>query len=161
MTQQHSIAGVVLDMNNTPLEGVSVKIYRLRSLQMEQIGYERTEANGQYVANFDPGSPVIVRYDYFPGAMDNCHPTLLSHLSGACNHTVSVVMYKVGLAYERDDVLDILSAYERVYLLDVGRNVPVTEIRSTYRPGLGMLKFVDEITEHRYRRVTELYDQGA
>ena len=161
MTQQHSIAGVVVDTNNTPLEGVSVKIYRLFSRQIEQIGYGRTEANGQYVADFDAGSPVLVRYDHFPGGLDDCHPAIISHLSGASNHTVSVVMYKTGWHYERDDLLDILSAYERVYLLDVSRNVPVAEIRSMYRGGLGMMKYVDEITEHRYRQVTGLYDQGA
>ena len=161
MTQQHCIAGVVMDTNNTPLEGVSVKIYRLSYRQIERIGYARTEANGQYVADFDAGSPVIVRYDHFPGGLDDCHPAIISHLSGASNHTVNVVMYKTGRPYERDDLLDILSAYERVYLLDVSSNVPVAEIRSTYRVGLGMMKYVDEITEHRYRQVTGLYEQGA
>jgi hypothetical protein len=39
--------------------------------------------------------------------------------------------------------------------------VPVAEIRSTYRGGLGMMKYVDEITEQRYRQVTGLYEQGA
>jgi hypothetical protein len=57
--------------------------------------------------------------------------------------------------------LDILSAYERVYLLDVSLNVPVAEIRNTYRSGLGMMKWVDEITERRNRQVTALYDQGT
>ena len=161
MTQQHCIAGVVMDMNNTPLEGVSVKIYRLFSSQIERVGYARTDANGQYVADFDSGSPVIVRYDHFPRGSDDCHPTIISHLSGASNHTVSAVMYKTGRHYERDDLLDILSAYERVYLLDVSSNVPVAEIRSMYQLGLGMMKYVDEITEHRYRQVTRLYEQGA
>jgi len=161
VTQQHCIAGVVLDMNNTPLEGVSVKIYRSSFRQMDQIGSGRTEANGQYVVDFDAGSPVIVRYDHFPGGLDDCHPAILSHLSGASDHTVNVVIYKAGQHYERDDLLDILSAYERVYLLDVSRNVPVAEIRRTYRGGLGMMKYVDEMTEQRYRQVTGLYDQGA
>jgi hypothetical protein len=138
-----------------------VKIYRQSGGRMERIGYGRTEPSGQYVANFDAGSPVIVRYDYFPGGLDDCHPALLSHLSGANHHTVNVVMYKVGQYYEQDDLLDILSAYERVYLLDVSLNVPVAEIRNTYRSGLGMMKWVDEITERRYRQVTALYDQGT
>src|SRR5882724_9870533 len=96
VTQQHCSAGVVMDTNNTPLEGVSVKIYRLSYRQIERIGYARTEANGQYVADFDAGSPVIVRYDHFPGGLDDCHPAIISHLSGASNHTVSVVMYMTG-----------------------------------------------------------------
>jgi hypothetical protein len=161
VTPQHSIAGIVVDTNNAALAGVSVKIYRLSSRQVEQIGYGRTEANGQYVADFDAGSQVIVRYDHFPGGLDNCHPAIISHLSGASSHTVNVVMYKAGEHYEQDELLDILSAYERVYLLDVSRNVPVAEIRTMYRAGLGMMKYVDEITEHRYRQGTGLYDQGA
>ena len=50
MTQQHCLSGVVVDTNNTPLEGVSVKIYRSSFRQIDRIGYARTEANGQYVA---------------------------------------------------------------------------------------------------------------
>lgn len=161
MTQQHCIAGVVVDTNNIPLEGVSVKIYRSSFRQIDQIGSGRTEANGQYVADFDAGSPVIVRYDHLPGGLDDCHPAIVSHISGQSDHNVNVVMYKAGMFYERDDLLDILSAYERVYLLDVSNNVPVAEIRSTYRGGLGMMKGVDEMTEHRHRQVTELYEQGA
>jgi hypothetical protein len=159
--QQHCISGVVVDTNNTPLEGVSVKIYRSSFRQIDQIGYARTEAIGQYVADFDPGSSVIVRYDHFPGGLDDCHPAIVSHISGQSDHNITVVMYKAGMYYERDDLLDILSAYERVYLLDVSSNVPVTEIRSTYRIGLGMLKGVDEITNHRHRQVTGLYEQEA
>jgi hypothetical protein len=161
--QQHYIAGVVVDLDNTPLEGASVKIYRCLPdwRRMEQIGYGKTEANGLYVAAFDAGSNVIVRYDHFPGAMDNCHPTLLSRLSGASNQTVNVVMYRIGLGYAQDDVLEILSAYERVYLLDVSRPVPVAEINKTYRSGLGMLKYVDDITKQRYEQVTALYDHRA
>jgi len=161
MTQQHSVTGVVVGANNVPLEGASVKIYRSLTGQTGRIGYGRTEENGQYVAGFDAGGPVIVRYDHHPGGLDNCHPAVISHLSGANNHTVNVVMYKVGMHYERDDLLDILSSYERVYMLDISNDVPVEEIRNMYRAGLGMMKHVDEITKRRYREVIGLYDQGA
>ena len=161
MTQQHCIAGIVVDNDNTPLEGVSVKLYRLSFRHIEQIGSWRTEANGLYVAQFDAGSPLIVRYDHFPGGLDNCHPAILSHLSGANDHMVNAVMYKAGRAYERDELLDILAAYERVYLIDVASNVPVAEIRSRYQGGLGMMKGVDEMTEQRHRQVTGLYEQEA
>jgi hypothetical protein len=56
--------------------------------------------------------------------------------------------------------LDILSAYEHVYLLDVSNNVPVAEIRRTYRVGPGMMKYVDEMTERRHRQMPELYEQA-
>ena len=158
MTQQHCIAGVVVDTDNTPLEGVLVKIYRSSFRQIDQIGSGRTEANGQYVARLT----LAVRRScatIFPAS--RCHPAILSDLSGANDHMVNAVIYKSGRSYQRDALLDILSAYERVYLIDVSNNVPVAEIRSAYRIGLGMMKGVDEMTEQRYRRVTELYEQGA
>jgi hypothetical protein len=156
--KRHKIEGVVLDANNNPLEGVSVKIYRLSFRQVDQIGYGRTEGKSGYVAEFDAGSPVIVRYDHLPGGLDDCHPAIVSHISGERDHNVNVVMYKAGRHYERDDLLDILSAYERVYLIDVSRNVPLEEIKSKYRAGLGMMKYVDEITRQRYEQVKGLYE---
>jgi hypothetical protein len=124
-------------MNNAALKGASAKIYRSFFGQIDQIGFERTEGNGEYVAEFDAGSPVIVRYDHLPGGLDNCHPAIVTHISGQRDHIVNVVMYKAGMHYERDDLLDILSAYERVYLIDVSDNVPLEEIKSKYRAGLG------------------------
>ena len=43
--QRHKIEGGVLDRNNNPLEGASVKIYRLSFRQIDRIGYGRTEGN--------------------------------------------------------------------------------------------------------------------
>jgi hypothetical protein len=157
--QRHKIEGVVLDRNNNPLEGASVKIYRLSFRQIDRIGYGRTEGNGEYVAEFDAGSPVIVRYDHLPGGLDDCHPAIVSHISGQSDQNVNVAMYKAGRHYERDELLDILSAYERVYLIDVSHNVPLEEIKSKYGAGLGMMKHVDEITEQRYEQVKTLYDR--
>lgn len=161
MTQQHCIAGIVVDIDNTPLEGVTVKIYRASFRQIDQIGSASTAANGQYVAHFDAGSPVIVRYDHFPGGLDNCHPAILSHLSGTNDHMVNAVMYKAGRGYQRDDLLDILAAYERVYLIDASATVPVEELRDTYRIGLNMMKGVDEMTEQRRGQVIKLYKREA
>jgi hypothetical protein len=143
------------------LEGVLVKLYRLSFRHIEQLGSGSTAANGQYVTHFDAGGPVIVRYDHFPGGLDNCHPAILRHLSDANDHMVNAVMYKAGRPYEQDELLDILAAYERVYLIDVATNVPVAEIRDRYRAGLGMMKGVDEMTEQRHRQVTELYEREA
>ena len=135
MTQQHCIAGIVVDTDNTPLEGVSVKLYRLSFRHIEHLGSWSTAANGQYVTHFYSGGPERGRYDHFPCGLDNCHPAILSHLSGANDHMVNAVMYKAGRHYERDDLLDILAAYERVYLIDVTNNVPVAEISSRYQVG--------------------------
>jgi hypothetical protein len=158
--QRHKIEGVVLDTNHNPLEGVSVQIYRPSFRQLNRIGYGRTERDGRYIAEFEAGSSVIVRYDHFPGGLDDCHPAMVSHIAGQSDHTVNIVLYKVGRPYEQDELLEILAAYERVYLIDVSHNVPVKEIKSTYRGGLGMMKYVDEITRQRYEQVIGLYDTG-
>jgi hypothetical protein len=158
--QRHKIEGIVVDTNDNPLEGVSVKIYRSAFRQLHRIGYGRTEGDGGYVAAFEAGSAVTVRYDHVPGGLNDCHPAIVSHISGESDHHVHVVMYKVGRHYEQNELLDILAAYERVYLIDVSQNVPVEEIKRTYRGGLGMMKYVDEITRQRYAQVTGLYDNG-
>lgn len=157
---RHTIEGVVLDTHNTPLEGVSVQVYRSSFRQIDQIGCGRTEGDGGYVAAFEAGGPVLVRYDHLPGGLDDCHPAIVSHLSGESDQHVNVVMAKAGMHYERDDLLAILAAYERVYLIDVSRHVPVEEIQRQYRAGLGMMKYVDEITRQRYEQVKKLYEQG-
>jgi len=161
MTKHHCIAGIVMDTDNTPLEGVSVKMYRSSFRQIDQVGSWSTGANGQYVAHFEAGSPVLVRYDHFSSGQGHYHPAILSHLSGANDHMMNEVMSRTGRGYQRDDLLDILSAYERVYLIDASNNVPVAEIRRTYRVGLGAMKYVDEIPEQRYKQVTALYEREA
>jgi hypothetical protein len=157
---RHTIEGVVLDTHHNPLEGVSVKLYRLSYRQIDQIGCGRTGGDGGYVVAFEAGSPVLVRYDHLPGGLDDCHPALVSRLSGEGDQHINVVMCKAGMPYERDELLDILSAYERVYLIDVSRHIPVDEIQRQYRAGLGMMKYVDEITRQRYEQVKQLYEPG-
>jgi len=107
VTQQHCIAGLVVDTDNTPLEGVAVKLDRVSFRHIEQLGSWSTEATGQYIVHFVADGPVIVRYDHFPGGLDNCHPAILGHLSGTNDHMVNAVMYKAGRHYERDDLLVI------------------------------------------------------
>jgi hypothetical protein len=158
---RHTIEGVVLDTHHNPLEGASVEIYRLSFRQIDRIGCARTGGNGGYVAAFEAGSPVLVRFDHLTGGLDDCHPALVGHLTGERDQHLNVVMYKAGMPYERDDLLDILSAYERVYLIDVSLHVSVEEIQRQYRAGLGMMKYVDEITRQRYAQVKGLYEQGG
>ena len=56
MTPQHRITGVIVDTNNTPLEGVSVKIYCMFDRQVEQIGFGETR---QTVSTSQISTPVV------------------------------------------------------------------------------------------------------
>ena len=162
MTQRHKIEGVVLDSENNPIEGVSVRMYRGPFGQIEQIGENQTKQDGRYEIGFDGGSPIrIVRYDYLFRGLDSCHPGFVTNISGVQNHTLNKIMYKVGMAYDKDELLDILSTYERVYFIDVSHHITSAEIESKYRGNLGMIKYIDEITRQRYHHVIELYDKRA
>lgn len=158
--RRHKIEGVVLDMESNPIEGVSVRIYRGTFGQVDQIGEDSTKQDGMYRIRFDGGSPIrIVRCDYLFQGLNSCHPAIVNNISGARNHKINKVMYRVGMGYDRDELLDILSTYERVYFIDVSHNVTLDEIESRYRGNLGMIKYIDEITRQRYNQVIELYDK--
>lgn len=147
MIQRHKIEGVVLDSQNNPIEGVSVRMYRGPFGQIDQIGEDKTKQDGRYEIGFDGGRPIrIVRYDYLFHGLDSCHPGIVTNISGAQDHTLNKVMYKVGMAYDKDEFLDILSTYERVYFIDVALHVALDEIERNYRGNLGMIKYIDEIT---------------
>lgn len=158
--QRHKIEGVVLDSENNPIEGVSVRMYRGPFGQIDQIGEDRTKQDGRYEIGFDGGSPIrIVRFDYLFQGLDSCHPGLITNISGVQDHSLNKVMYKVGMAYDKDELFDILSTYERVYFIDVSHHVTLDEIENKYRGNLGMIKYIDEITRQRYMQLIELYDK--
>jgi 5-hydroxyisourate hydrolase-like protein (transthyretin family) len=162
MMQRHKLEGVVLDSENNPIEGVSVKMYRGPFGQIDLIGEVQTKQDGRYEIGFDGGSSIrIVRYDYLFHGLDSCHPGLVTNISGVQDHILNKVMYKAGMAYDKDELLDILSTYERVYFIDVSHQVTLDEIKSKYRGNLGMIKYIDELTKQRYSQVIELYDKRA
>jgi hypothetical protein len=162
MMQRHKIEGVVLDTKGNTIEGVLVRMYRGPFGQMDLIGEGQTKRDGRYEIAFEGGSPIrVVRYDYLLQGLDSCHPGLVTNISGVQDHTLNKVMYRVGMAYDQDELLDILSTYERVYFIDVAHHVPFDEIESNYRGNLGMIKHIDEITRQRYSEVSELYDKRA
>ncbi len=160
--QRHKIDGVVLDSEYNPIEGVSVRMYRGPFGQIDQIGEDQTKLDGRYEIGFDGGSSIrIVRYDYLFQGLDSCHPGIVTNISGAQDHNLNKVMYKVGMAYDKDALLDILSTYERVYFIDVSHHVTLDAIENKYRGNLGMIKYIDDITRQRYNQVIELYDKRA
>ena len=109
MMQRHKIEGVVLDSENNPIEGVSVKMYRGLFGQIDLIGEVQTKQDGRYEIGFDGGSSIrIVRYDYLFHGLDSCHPGLVTNIAGVQDHILNKVMYKAGMAYDKDELLDIL-----------------------------------------------------
>jgi hypothetical protein len=160
MIQQYKIEGVVVDRENNPIEGVLVRIYRGSFGQVDQMGEERTRPDGRYEISFDGGSPIrILRYDFLLQGLDSCHPSLVDYISGTQDHTLHKVLSRVGMAYDTDELLEILSTYERVYCLDVSHHVALEEIKSQYRGNLGMIKYIDEMSRQRYYQVIALYEQ--
>jgi hypothetical protein len=158
--KRHKIEGIVLDMEGNPIEGVLIRTYRGAFGQVDQVGEDSTNQEGMYRTRFDAGSPIrIVRYDNLLQGLNSCHPAIVNNISGEKNHKINKIMHRVGMGYDRDTLLDILSTYERVYLIDVSHNVTLEEIERKYRGNLGMIKYVDEITRQRYDQVTRLYDK--
>jgi hypothetical protein len=158
--KRHKIEGMVVDMESNPIEGALVRTYRGAFGQVDQVGEDSTNQDGMYRIRFDAGSPIrIVRYDCLFQGLNSCHPAIVDNISGERNHKINKVMYRVGMGYDRDALLDILSTYERVYLIDISQNVTLDELEKRYRGNLGMMKYVDEITRQRYDQVTQLYDK--
>jgi hypothetical protein len=160
MQERHRIEGVVFDMENNPIEGIWVRIYR----GTDQLVYDMTDTDGKYDIAFDRGSPITIRYDdrRFQGNVDAVHPAILNGISGSSNHNIGKALYKVGRAYSQEELFEILSAYEYIYFIDVANNVsPDNEVRSRYPGNLRMVKHVDEVTEQRLRQLNELYSDEA
>jgi hypothetical protein len=63
------------------------------------------------------------------------------------------------MAYSRDELLEMLSTYERIYFIDTAEGIsPDNEVRMRYPGNLQMVKWVDELTEQRLKHVLELYN---
>lgn len=161
--EYHTIAGVVLDKENNPVEMVWVRIYR------ENIEIDRnlTSTDGRYQIEFDRGSPItLIRYDHLiTDGFTRRHPAIVTNISGERNHNINKVMPdEVGRGYDQHALLEMLSAYEYLYVIDTAihgdasiRSGVRHEIIQRYRDNLSMIKHVDLITEQRHKQVLELY----
>ena len=151
------IEGQVLDSENNPIQGIWVRIYR----GDRRLDYDITDQDGRYKFGIDPGSPVTIRYDdrrFLPGT-DHTHPALVTRISGEKNQNVNKVLHYVGRGYSLDELLEILSTYERIYCIDTADLIPLDdEVRRRYPVNLGMIKWVDALTEQRVKQVLELYN---
>jgi len=158
------IAGQVLDKEYQPIKGIWVRIYRGHDRvfgPLERIDQAFTDQNGRYeITGIAPGSPLTIRYDdrrFLQGTNDT-HPALVNLLSGVTDHTINKVLYNVAVGYSLDELLDILSTYERLYFTDTADFIPLdNELRRTYPEKLAMIKSVDELTKQRLQQVSALY----
>jgi hypothetical protein len=154
------IEGQVSDSENNPIEGIWVRLYR-GDARLSRIGQHITDQNGRYEFVIDPGSPVMIRYDdrrFLPG-IDHTHPAIVTRISGEKNQNVNMVLHNVDWGYSLDELLEILSTYERIYFIDTADFIPLDdEVRRRYPEYLQMIKFVDELTRQRLEQVRELYN---
>ena len=154
------IEGQVLDSENNPIQGIWVRIYR-GDHRLDRIGQHITDENGRFEFGIDPGSPITIRYDdrrFLPGT-DHTHPAIVTRISGEKNQKINKDLQTVGRGYALDELLEILSTYERIYFIDTADSIPLDdEVRRRYPGYLQMIKFVDELTQQRLEQVRELYN---
>jgi hypothetical protein len=158
--QRHKIEGLVVDRDNHPVPDVWVRVYR----GVDELATATTGSEGRYEIEFDRGNPItLLRYDHLhTDSFERRHPAIVSNLSGDRDHKINKVMPdKVGLAYSQPELLEILSAYECLYVLDGASNLQGMrrELYDRYHENLPMMKHVDPITEQRHQQVLALYDQ--
>lgn len=154
------IEGQVLDRENNPIQSIWVRVYRGND-RLDRIGQSITDQNGRYELGIDPGSPITIRYDdrrFLPGT-DWTHPAIVTHVSGEKNQNINKVLHNVAEGYSLDELLEILSTYERIYFIDTADLIPLNdEVRTRYPGNLQMIKWVDEFTRQRFEQVSELYN---
>ena len=151
------IEGQVLDSENNPIQGTWVRIYR----GDRRLDYDITDQDGRYKFGIDPGSPVTIRYDdrRFLPRTDHTHPAIVTRISGEKNQNINKVLHTVGRGYALDELLEILSTYERIFFIDVADFIPLdNEVRRRYPENLGQIKWVDALTGQRLEQVRELYN---
>jgi hypothetical protein len=159
--ERNRVQGMVLDEQGNPAEAVWVRIYR----GTDEIGAGYTAA-GRYEIEFDRGGPLTtIRYDDMRSdAFERRHPAVVSNLSGTEDHNITKVMGAgVGQAYDEQELLELLSAYERLYFVDHAIELEPGTIRrdlyDRYQQNIAMMKHVDPYTEQRLVEVRALYDQ--
>lgn len=150
----YKIRGMVVDDNNKPLENATVRLYALGNFSgISQLCAYKTGRDGKYELDFSAGIPLMIIYD-----CKEMHPTIVTNISGTQDQYLDKVMHRVGMAYARDELLEILSAYERIYFIDIaGHNPPDKALLERHQCSLGMTKYIDDLTERRYREVVAMY----
>ena len=156
-SEHQTIRGVVLDKDNTPMADIWVRIYRGE----KDIGSDFTKKGGAYAITFERGTPIdTVRFDDpRTNPQDRIHPAVVSNLSGQKDHFLSKVMPgKVGIGLSQWEDLEILSSYERLYVLDkeLPRDRLIGELLKRYAENMSMWKPTG-LTVKRYQQLRDMY----
>lgn len=162
---QHKISGVVLDKENKPLGNIWVRIYR----GVKEVGSSNvTGQDGKYEVEFVRGSPITtVRYDSLTRSK-LWHPAIVTDISGSKDHEIGKVMHATaGSGYSQLEFLEMLSAYERLHVIDQAADLSGirADIRARYVTSIGMMKVVHpieglrQVTHKRHGLLSELYGQ--
>ena len=155
----HKIQGVVLDKEDIPIADIWVRIYRDAKI----VGVGDTNKDGKYSIEFKEGSPITtIRFDdVHTDPMGRFHPTMVLNLSGKTDHQLNKTMPgQVAHAVGEWGQLEILSAYERLYVLDKdleGEGLSGKELLRRYVRNMDMLKATGNAQE-RYRQIKALYE---
>lgn len=155
----HTIQGVVLDKEDSPIADVWIRIYRDAKI----VGAGDTSKGGKYSIEFTEGSPITtIRFDdVHTDPIGRFHPTMILNLSGKTDHQLNKTMPgQVGHAVDQWGQLEILSTYERLYVLDKDledEGLSGKELLRRYVRNMGMLKATGNAQE-RYRQIKALYD---
>jgi hypothetical protein len=126
--QQFRIAGLVLDNDNRPIKGVTVRIYRGSRVIREAI----TRADGAYALSFDRGG-TITTIEYYGSEWN---PTTISNISGAKSHTINKVLSKLGEVVSEEQALELLSTFDHLYLISRQNNIAFSEFTRRYGAAL-------------------------
>jgi hypothetical protein len=122
--QQNNIAGLVLDKDNHPIKGITVRIYRGSQPIKEAI----THQDGAYSMSFNLGSP-ITTIEYYGSEWT---PTTITNVSGAKNHTINKVLYKIGEIASYEQGSELLLTLDRLYYISRNNNIPFDEFTKRY-----------------------------
>lgn len=126
--KRNQITGQVVDKDNHPISGVSVKISR----GSEVLDRQRTDKYGQYTLRFASGSPIsALLYECL-----DCYPCAIFNVSGSKDHNITKVIIKEGTALSVNEHSEIeatleyltnssnISQAEREQYADLKRTLP-------------------------------------
>jgi hypothetical protein len=122
--QQNRIAGLVLDTNNKPIKGITVRLYRGSQL----VGESTTLQDGIYSLSFRPGN-TITTIEYYGSEWN---PTTISNVSGSKNHTINKVLYRIGDVASNEQQLELLGSLDKLFLISRQNNLSFNQYMARY-----------------------------
>ncbi len=161
-----NISGEVSGLDDEKLSAIWVRVYSGLTSLVNTI----TDENGAFSLQIEPNNgPITLRFDSLsPDVMVSYHPEIMDNISSNKDSIIIKVMaHKSAQGFGKYELAQIISNYDKVYVLDadlLGKIDPTNTITrpaniNRYISMIGMLKHVDERSENELARVTQLYDQ--